>query len=302
MNIHLENVNIHNTSGPNHFAAKLVKYLDLNMIEEAPPDLRLCFIESYRSNFDNIPLVQRLDGIYFNKEQDYKNQNSNIRRTYEHSNGVIYQTQFNKELIIKYFGEHKNSIVIQNGADLEYINDISALENKLFDKYETIWCSASSWRPHKRLEANINYFLSHAGPRDLLVVAGHLTSQPIKDERIVYTGQLNVPQLISLYKRCEYFIHLAWLDHCPNVVVDARASGCKIVCSNSGGTKEIAGLDAILIEETEEWDYRPTNLYNPPKLDFSRRIENKYDSVLCMRTVAKKYEQFIRNTYENFHP
>ena len=27
MNIHLENVNINSTSGPNHFAGKLIKYL-----------------------------------------------------------------------------------------------------------------------------------------------------------------------------------------------------------------------------------------------------------------------------------
>ena len=40
-----------------------------------------------------------------------------------------------------------------------------------------------------------------------------------------------VNTLLSLYKRSKYFIHLAWLDHCPNVVVDARASGLIVIGS-----------------------------------------------------------------------
>ena len=54
------------------------------------------------------------------------------------------------------------------------------------------------------------------------------------------------------------FIHLAWLDHCPNVVVDARAAACQIICSSAGGTKEIAGPSAIVIEE-DEWDFEPVD-------------------------------------------
>ena len=44
-------------------------------------------------------------------------------------------------------------------------------------------------------------------------------------------------KIYKMYKASTHFVHLAWLDHCPNVVVDARASGCKIVCSSAGGTR-----------------------------------------------------------------
>ena len=43
-------------------------------------------------------LVQRLDGIYFNSAQDWKALNEPIRRTFEISSGVIYQSNFNKDL------------------------------------------------------------------------------------------------------------------------------------------------------------------------------------------------------------
>ena len=83
-------------------------------------------------------------------------------------------------------------------------------------------------------------------------------------------------------------IHLAFLDHCPNVVVDARACGCKIVVASSGGTKEIAGIDATVVEDIE-WDYRPLELYSPPSLEYSKKHKNNLDSVIDIDDVAARY-------------
>ena len=99
MNIHLENINLNSTSGPNQFAGKLIKYLKKTNVLfnlDQDPDARLCFIESHLSHTDNIPLFQRLDGIYFNSAQDYKLQNLNIKNTYDRTSGVIFQSHFNK--------------------------------------------------------------------------------------------------------------------------------------------------------------------------------------------------------------
>lgn len=296
MKIFLENVNLKSRSGPNSFANKLVKHLYIhkhavtNNLKEA--DVRLCFIESRLK--DKTPLIQRLDGIYFNTLHNYKDQNSVIKRTYNSSFGVIFQSEFNKKLTTKYFGEHDNGVVIHNGADLSLINETKPLVHSRISEYDNVWCCASSWRPHKRLEDNINYFLEHSEKDDCLVVAGKAEIKN-KENRIIYVGELTQKQLISLYKASKYFIHLAWLDHCPNVVVDARASGCQVICSSTGGTKEIAGTDAIVIQE-EEWDMRPTRLYEPPKMNFSNKIDNVYDSDYDMNKVAKKYSNFLKAT------
>ena len=296
MNIHIENVNLKSASGPNHFANKLIKYLEkinFRFDLSTSPDARICFIESPRQKFDNIPLIQRLDGIYFNNTQNYKHQNANIRRTYQNASHVIYQSEFNKRLTTKWFGEHANSTVIHNGADFEMISSIEPLQHSSIDKYEKIWACASHWRPHKRLTENIRYFLEHASPRDCLIVAGKTEERPVGDERIFYVGNIDVPKLISLYKRSDYLLHLAWLDHCPNVVVDARACGCQIICSSAGGTLEISGLDAIIIEE-EDWDFSPIDLYNPPKLDFSKKIQNNFNIDLNMEKIALKYAMVLK--------
>ena len=86
-----------------------------------------------------------------------------------------------------------------------------------------------------------------------------------------------------------------WLDHCPNVVVDARASGCKIICSSAGGTREIAGTGATVIKE-EEWDMKPVELYKPPKMNFDKVIDNGLNSCYNMELVVDKYESFCIST------
>jgi glycosyltransferase involved in cell wall biosynthesis len=292
MKIYLENVNLHSSNGPNSFARKLVPKLQGLGHEMAPPqhaDINLCFIESNNLRC-NIPLVQRLDGIYFNTDFDYDLQNKNIKRTYKSSNGVIFQSNFNKKLITKYFGEHEKNITIHNGADVETIQKTTSMEN---NAGINLWCCASSWRPHKRLQENIRYFLEHKLENDILIVAGAVPLENrISDPNILYFGNLTQLQLYSLYKSCKYFIHLAWLDHCPNEVVDARASGCQIICSNAGGTQEVAGPDAIIIEE-KEWDFRPIKLYNPPKLNFEKKLDNAYNTGYNIDMVAKEYADFM---------
>ena len=295
-NIHLDNVALGSQTGPNSFAGKLVKYASKagwSFDSSMPPDAHLCFIETHRENFD-APMFQRLDGIYFNTQGNYNLQNANIKRTYDMADGVIFQSEFNKRLTTEYFGEHPNSTIIHNGADLEAINSVKPLENAVIDGYENVWSCASHWRPHKRLGENIRYFLENSGENDCLIVAGN-TDYKNTHKRVFFVGSIPNEALIALYKRSKYFLHLAWLDHCPNVVVDARASGCKIICSSAGGTREIAGTGATVIKE-EEWDMKPVELYKPPKMNFDKVIDNGLNSCYNMELVVDKYESFCIST------
>ena len=296
MNIWFENANLSNNSGPNSFAQKLTNSFIKKGIKvnEEPYDISLCFIESFRPKLGTLPTIQRLDGIYFNTSQNYELQNSNIFRTYKQAAGVVFQSEFNKQLILRWFGDHKSYTVIHNGADLDLIESTVPSKSSLLDQYENVWCCAAAWRPHKRLQDNIKYFLEHSGPKDVLFIAGDKQGENIpKDSKIKYLGVLPTRDLIRLYKSSSFFVHLSWLDHCPNVVVDARASGCKIICSSSGGTPEIAGPTAIVVEE-EPWDFQPVGLYDPPPLDFSRTINNFYNTEYNMEVVADSYLNFLQ--------
>ena len=294
MNIHLENVDVSSNSGPNSFGRKLVKYMGdvghtFNLFQKA--EFSLAFIQSVKEEHSE-PLIQRLDGIYFNTDQNYKVQNYFIEETYKKADGVVFQSEFNRDLTVEFFGPHDNYEIIHNGADVQQIEIIEPF--KIPARFSEMWCCASSWRPHKRLNDNINYFLEHAPQDACFVVAGAVQNR-INSPRVFYLGEVEQEILYRVYKASTHFIHLAWLDHCPNVVVDARACGCKIVCSSSGGTKEIAGPDAIVIEEGA-WDFKPVKLYNPPQMDFSKKCRNEYNVEFNMKEVVKKYENFFVST------
>ena len=99
MKIKVENINLNSNSGPNYFSSKLIKYLkkiDKQCINFDVSDVTLCFTETHRKTN---PLVQRLDGIWFNSNTDYKSMNRNYKKTYELSDGVIYQSDFDKKLL-----------------------------------------------------------------------------------------------------------------------------------------------------------------------------------------------------------
>lgn len=301
MNLYFENVNLNSNSGPNSFAQKLVPhFLEAGIkVNQGQPDSILCFIESARPNIQEFPTVQRLDGVYFNTRVDWRKMNENIQRTYNAAAGVVFQSEFAKTEITKFFGEHSNSAVIHNGADMDFINSVSPLPTQALATYENIWCCAASWRPHKRLKDNINYFLEHSGPRDVLFIAGDRQAEDIpEDDKVKYLGVLSPQQLVALYKSSNYFIHLAWLDHCPNVVVDARASGCKIICTSSGGSPEIAGPGATIIEQ-EPWNFEPLDLYDPPPLDFSKKVNNLMDTDYDMHSVAERYLNLLKDVSIN---
>ena len=293
MKIYFDNIDFNSCSGPNSFGTKLASELEKNghrINKDKDPDIQLSFIQAAQKL---APVVQRLDGIYFNSEQDWELLNKPIRQTYDLANGVVFQSEFNKTLTEKYFGKKEKSIVIHNGTDLEYISKIPELNDPVINKFDNVWSCASSWRPHKRLSENVRYFLEHSGDNDCLIIAGNNPDYQIKHNRVFYVGNLNYPQLISLYKKSKYFIHLALMDHCPNVVVDARSSGCKIVCSSSGGTKEIAGDHSVIIQDMS-WDYLPFKLYDPPRMDFSKIETQVQNSIINIEKVSDMYLDFFR--------
>ena len=280
MKIFTHNFNPRSNSGPNKFTRQLFRTLlkskQITLTDsQSNADVEFCLIQQQTQKVK--PMVLRLDGIYFNSDQNFNQQNEPISFSYNNADAVIFQSGFNKKLTERWFGPHKNSHVVHNAADLEMISKAdSNYFDKIFKKDTEVWSCASSWRPHKRLKDNVEYFLEYAPKEAIFAIAGGLHMDEAKeilskDKRIYALGELDYMSLLSLYKRSKTFVHLSYLDHCPNVVVDAQAAGCHIVCSSSGGTKEIVTKGTIIKED--DWDYSPIRLYDPPVIDYSRSTE-----------------------------
>ena len=295
MKIQFENVNFNSRSGPNGFGLKLWKFLESRGHKIASDyDVLISFIES---RIYEPKKVLRLDGIYFSTRSDWKKDNYLIEKSYNESAHVIVQSEFDKKLISEYFGKRDNVSVIKNGTLLDVIAHIPQAEINFPRKPNKIWLSASHWRPHKRLNSNIRLFKEFSEPGDVLIVAGKNPGLNGSIDNVFYVGDLSWRELISVMKKADNFIHLAWLDHCPNVVIDAKACNCKLYCSSAGGTAELAGVNDIIFLEPE-WDFKPVDLYLPPELDFSKRTIGKYDGDYSIEAPGLKYESILKTVGE----
>ena len=298
MRILFENVNFSSRSGPNGFGLKLARQLTEvgNEIVSQDPDVCLAFIQSL-NRFN--PTVLRLDGIYFNSAQKWEEMNAPIRQSYEKSQSIVVQSNFNRDLIFNFFGKRENVHVISNGTDFDLISKIEKSKQISRIPREKVWMCASSWRPHKRLQENIRLFQEKAEEDHILLIAGENVDdfiKEIKDDRIKILGNLTWEQMISCLKCTGNFIHLAWLDHCPNVVVDAKACGCTLHISNSGGTPELIGPTDFLYEDCM-FDFSPVELYNPPRMTLKSIENNSLKNVdLSIKAVAQRYYDVLRST------
>ena len=99
MKILFDNADFNSSSGPNSFARKLAgEFIKRNhaVNETVDSDIQLSFIMA--SQDIGIPVIQRLDGIYFNSAQDWKSLNAQIKKSYDIAAGVIFQLLINSKM------------------------------------------------------------------------------------------------------------------------------------------------------------------------------------------------------------
>lgn len=257
----------------------------------------LAFIESRSELRSGAKLVQRLDGIWF-KPEDFDTKNTTIKKTYEKSDHVIFQSSFDKEMIEYHWGPAHQSSVIHNGINLEKVEITNPQIREIRNRFERIFVSSASWHRQKRLKENIELFLNVAGSDDnsCLIVLGKNPDFLVSHPRIFYTGEIDQRSCLEIYRSSDWMIHLAWLDHCPNVVVEALSQGCPVICSSSGGTSEIVRQNGIIVDEKFSYDFRLIDYDNPPEIlceaDISRKISVNAE-YLDIEAVAKRYESVI---------
>ena len=66
----------------------------------------------------------------------------------------------------------------------------------------------------------------------------------------------------------DWMLHLAWADHCPNVVVECLSQGTPVLCTDVGGTSELIedNVSGLIIKEGG-YNFEPSDYDSPPKID-----------------------------------
>jgi glycosyltransferase involved in cell wall biosynthesis len=264
MRVFFDNVDFGSRTGPNTFANRLAKKLVSMGHEvvpfEQPHDVHLAFIQ-----FTRTPKVQntvlRLDGIWF-KPEGFEHNNRFLKQSYQFAKSVIVQSKFDYDMIERHFGKRDRRFVIHNGIQIEGV---------LANKKNQFVCSAN-WHPQKRLKENVELFQEIRGKNDdavLKVLGSNADLSGIDSTNVHVLGNLPHGDIMEIYAESRYMIHLAWLDHCPNTVVEALSMNTPVICSSSGGTNEIVKENGIVISEDIEYNFELTDYDSPYPLTLS---------------------------------
>jgi len=303
MKIFFDNVAFNNNSGPNTFATRLAKAFvnkQHTLADYCDYDVALAFIQTAQAN-NTKPVAQRLDGIWF-APHEFQHKNVQIKHTYVNANLVIWQSQFDKNMTIKWWGQPKSGVVIHNGVDDRDVEITNHGLIELRQKAEKIFVCASHWHPQKRLKDNMQMFLHllRRWPESYLIVLGE-TDYVLRHPRILYAGDQDHETCLQVYKIADWMIHLAWLDHCPNVVVEALSQGTPVICSEAGGTSELVCDFGVVLHEQHQYDFDLVEYDKPPPLDLTQVVDLPDINFLGKHTnvniefVADKYIDALRN-------
>jgi glycosyltransferase involved in cell wall biosynthesis len=285
----------------NRLKNELIKlnYKIVNINEKS--DIHLYIKNSSKNAKKNI---YRLDGIWINDKQEYMSMNKKIIDKIKKSDGVVYQNMFCKNAVNKILNiNHKNYACILNGVSKE---EFKKSDFKYEKKYFLAMCK---WRPHKRLNDIINGFLeSKLNNVDLLIMGD--CEKEYNHNNIKYLGWMNKDMVNSILcnDNCISTVHLAWLDWCPNSVVESLVAGKQVIHTDSGGTPLVVKDRGYIIKDSI-WDFKVHDLYNPPKLnvsDLSNLYIKSYNnpiinfdiSDLMIENIAKRYSDFFIKTLD----
>lgn len=310
MKIHLDNVNMSSTSGPNSFGKRMAAALlesghEIELEDGSNSDVSIVFIERSGKPLAK-KVIQRLDGIWFSPAE-FKSKNTFIKNLYENADGVIWQSEFDKEMVTKWWGAPKAGAVIRNGINSSPIKKFTlpALE-QLRQQYEKIFVCSANWHPQKRLSENIEMYkhLRKCYSSAALIVLG---SNPtyVADPHIFFAGSQPHDVCLEIFAAADWMIHLAWLDHCPNTVVECLSQETPVICSEHGGTKELVSKFGVIVKESLEYKFELTDYSNPPKLQISQiqSLPNKkellYDVDVTMTTCLKQYVSFAEKIIQS---
>jgi len=298
MRIHFSNVNFSSRTGPNTFAHRLASELSSMghaIVDHRDYDTALVFIEPGGPLLPGKRIVQRLDGIWF-KPSEFETNNRRILSTYSVADHVIWQSSFDRDMIVHHWGPRQGSVV-SNGIDLDKRVPHIDMDG-LRSRFKKIFVTSANWHRQKRLRETHDLFFNfqRKEPDSCLLVMGSNPDYTVNENGVFYLGSLPHDACLSIYDQVDWMIHLAWLDHCPNVVVEALSRGCPVICTDSGGTREIVKENGVVIPEKFKYNFELLDYDDPPPLDLDLDLPEKIsvsNSHLDIKEVAKRYERIL---------
>jgi glycosyltransferase involved in cell wall biosynthesis len=200
------------------------------------------------------PVVLNPDGVGYRARAGdaWEAQNRPLRLVLAAAEHVLYQSAFCKEEADAYLGEPRSTWeILRNAVDIERFKP-SPLPS---GAPSTVLLAGDQTSPG-RFELGVQAFslVLREHPDARLVVTGRLpdgaaalvAAQGV-GKSIELVGRYSQAEAPALYQRAHVLLHTKVLDPCPNVVLEALATGVPVVHPASGGTPELVGDAGIAV-------------------------------------------------------
>jgi glycosyltransferase involved in cell wall biosynthesis len=181
--------------------------------------------------------------------------NERLRAVLVRTRHVVYQSEFCKLAADRYLGEPPGSWeILHNAVDTTVFTP--ALEPPAGGP---VLLLGGDQTASYRLETALRTLALL--PEARLLVTGtvfdsgrHLADELGLASRVLFTGRFAQREAPSIYRRAHLLLHPKVNDPCPNVVLEALASGLPVIHSESGGTPELVGDAGIGIGSGTTWE------------------------------------------------
>jgi len=248
------------------------------------------------------PYILRASSCYYFK--GYKPWNNKpIAASIKKARYIIFQSKFAYELLNRVLRLesrkliNNNYSIIYNGIDVNYINSIESSES--IEPNSFITCAR--WDGNKRIHSIIKGFLKADVKKHLYIIGGYGIEDRKKDflklrkkyksKYIHILGEKSNREIISIMKACKYQIHLAFIDICPNVVIEGLGCGLNVLCTNLGGTPELVKNNGIILNVDKFWKtkYLKKRIEDLDKLK-SKVVGKGVQDLLKRKTIANVFK------------
>ena len=229
-------------------------------------DVQLSVVRIYSKT--GLPTLLRVDGIYYDKAEDFVTRNIPISESHSQATAVVYQSELSKQMCEKFLEKRRTSFfkVIHNG-----VCETNWKRPAQLHKGINIF-SCAKWRRIKRLPELIKIFrlFSERCSNSNLHIIGPMGrgAKEIPSPNVFYHGELDIERIKEIYPKADFHVHLCKKDSCPSNVPESIAAGIPVITTNlCGGAAEMCSLSpgCIVVDEGEqslEADYIYKEPYN----------------------------------------
>lgn len=218
------------------------KYLSERMVSEVKKYGDISFIRKIfpfagclhtRGKNEGTPIIHRLDGIVslYGRIDNADGLQIKINRL---TDFTVFQSEYCRKSFSEFNVKPHNSSVIHNGVD----NSLYFPTKEPKNLGSALKALAVSWssNPKKGFATLVDF--ADMPNVDLTFIGNWCDSVPRGNVKLV--GIKTASEIAEIMRQSDILIHAAENDPCPNVVLEALASGLPILYKDSGGVDELA--------------------------------------------------------------